>query len=224
MPAGVKPYKPKPKGRPAQSVPRAAAAAEAAKPKLPAYVASRRGGPPAAAAPPTPAARPVTQFGSTYQGGLPLYAAQRQGAPGAFGMATQPLTMSTLPMYPALRQNLPGAFTQAAAGLPAYVPRYSPYTGHIPPYGQARPPARQGVMNKGVQAVTARPYVEVLPPEEEAAYAAPEAGAYYPTDYGAGYEDTGGGGYGGYGGGGGGGEYPPREVPPWYYGLISWRF
>jgi len=39
---------------------------------------------------------------------------------------------------------------------------------------------------------------------------------------------TGGGGYDDYGGGGGGGgggyDYPDRELPPWMYGLLNWRF
>jgi hypothetical protein len=81
-------------------------------------------------------------------------------------------------------------------------------------------------MTKARAPVTARPYVQLEPPAEEPMAAAGlGAEPYYP------YPDYGGGGdtgtpypdYGG-GGGGGGGDYPPREVPPWYYGLVSWRF
>jgi hypothetical protein len=88
------------------------------------------------------------------------------------------------------------------------------------------PPVRRGTMTKARAPVTARPYVQLEPPAEEPMGAAGlGAEPYYP------YPDYGGGGdtgtpypdYGG-GGGGGGGDYPPREVPPWYYGLVSWRF
>lgn len=46
----------------------------------------------------------------------------------------------------------------------------------------------------------------------------------YVGGYDPGYYDPGYGGYGGGGGGGGGGGYSEREVPPWYYGLTTWRF
>jgi hypothetical protein len=36
--------------------------------------------------------------------------------------------------------------------------------------------------------------------------------------------DYGNGGYGGGGGGGGGGGDNPQNIPPWYYGLLTWRF
>ncbi len=236
----VRPIKPAPGGGRAAAAAReqatqrreagraAAPPAKPAVPKLPSYVARRQGQPGAFAAPlpaypaPLPSGRPVaTQFASTYPGNLPLYVAMRQNAPGAFGMATQPLQFGGLPIYPAMRQGLPGAYAQAGAGQATYNPRGR---GALPVFGaQPRPPVRQGTMTKARAPVTARPYVQLEPPEAEAAYTAPEQAPYYPTGYDAGGYDTGGG-YGGYGGGGGGGEYPPREVPPWYYGLVSWRF
>jgi hypothetical protein len=159
-----------------------------------------------------------------YQGNLPIYVARRQYEPGAFQM-TEPIPMATgLPSYAAMRQNRPGAFGQAAQGQAFYnpIPRY----GFSPSQFRSleNPPVRQGTMTKARAPVTARPYVQLEPPAEEqmADYGlGPEPFYPYP-DYGGG-GDTGGGGYGGYGDGGGGGG-APREVPPWYYGLVSWRF
>jgi hypothetical protein len=116
---------------------------------------------------------------------------------------------------------------------PAWEDVYPDYGG--PRYGFSpsqfrsleNPPVRRGTMTKARAPVTARPYVQLEPPAEEPMAAAGlGAEPYYP------YPDYGGGGdtgtpypdYGGGGGGGGGGEYPPREVPPGYYGLVSWRF
>jgi hypothetical protein len=116
---------------------------------------------------------------------------------------------------------------------PAWENVYPDYGG--PRYGFSpsqfrsleNPPVRRGTMTKARAPVTARPYVQLEPPPEEQMGGDTGLGPepYYPyPDYGGGGGDTGGG-YGGYDGGGGG--YPPsapREVPPWYYGLVSWRF
>jgi len=103
-------------------------------------------------------------------------------------------------------------------------PAYGPPT----PPGYGTPTPRQGVMTKARAPVTARPYVQLEPPAEEGAYTPTEqAFAPYLPEMPYGGGDTGYPPYGDGGGGGGGGGYPPsapREVPPWYYGLISWRF
>jgi len=134
------------------------------------------------------------------------------------------------------RQYLPPEMTQvmdtlrspAASDLPAFVGREFGKLG-VPRFGA--PAVKRGAVRgpanypgRETGPITARPYQLVEP---VAPAAAPEyGGAAYTPDFGP---STGSaapdyGGYGGYGGGGGGGGYAPREAPPWYYGLISWRF
>jgi len=139
---------------------------------------------------------------------------------------------STLDPY---RQYLPPEMTQvmdtlrspAASDLPACMGREFGKL-RLPQFGA--PPVKRGAV-RGPSNYPGRETGPVNPPyqlvEPTAPAAAPDYGeaAYTPNfgpDYGAGGQGGGYGGYGGGGGGGGGGA--PRELPPWYYGLISWRF
>jgi len=224
MPAGVKPYKkPKPKGRAAASVPRAPAPA-AAKPgrpvaALPAFrPGGQRGGPAAGALGPT-----LPAYTSPPPTWIPPFVGQVGQALGQF---------ATTPMYtPFDVSNVRGMGAGRGGAIPGWAA-----AAQIPRYGfspsqfrsleeQYRQPVRQGTMTKARAPVTARPYVQLEPPSEEGAYTPTEQGfAPYLPEMPYGGETPP---YPDYGGGGGGGGYPPsapREVPPWYYGLVSWRF
>jgi hypothetical protein len=185
-----------------------------------------------------PAFRPGGQRGGPAAGALgstlPAYTSPPPTwIPPFVGQVGQALgQFATTPMYtPFDVSNVRGMGAGRGGAIPGWAA-----AAQIPRYGfspsqfrsleeQYRKPVRQGTMTKARAPVTARPYVQLEPPAEEMAgdYAmGPEPFYPYP-DYGGG-GDTGGGGYGGYGDGGGGGGGQPREVPPWYYGLVSWRF
>ena len=184
---------------------------------------------------PKPAAAklPAYRPGAGKFGGVPGQAGQAGFADAiasAVGSAIKRFTGTPLMNNPPM--NVPwgggkfGALPTWAAA--AQIPRYgspSQFRSLEEQY-HYQPLVRQGVMTKARAPVTARPYVQLEPPAEEQMAAPAYAGAepFYPyPDYGGGYPETGGGYGGGYGDGGGGGG-APREVPPWYYGLVSWRF
>jgi len=221
---------------------RPAPTAKPAAPKIPSYAARGRGvaavpnpSAPAPTAPMIPAYSPFrTSEGlAAYNARVPPFTAYSPFRTPEGHAAYDP-NRPLIPGYSPFRTPEGLAAYNAANppfGKPAWADVFPNYGG--PRYGFSpsqfrsleQPPVRRGTMTKARAPVTARPYVQLEPPAEEMAgdYAmGPEPFYPYP-DYGGG-GDTGGGGYGGYGDGGGGGGGAPREVPPWYYGLVSWRF
>ena len=204
-----------------------------------------------AARPAAPAAKPAAPKISAYRpgagkfGGTPTQPGFADAIAGAVANAIRRFT--TTPLLPQAAGQAPAAWGGGKFGqIPAWAaeaqararppfmtgfggpgnPKTRGLAGeryaNLPRFG----PVRQGTMTKARAPVTARPYVQLEPPAEEQMAAPAYAGAepFYPyPDYGGGYPETGGGYGGGYGDGGGGGG-APREVPPWYYGLVSWRF